>query len=325
MTASTKDTFQIYDAEFQSGYVETLVQETNAFNAASRNAIRLSTQSLIGDYAKNAFFLSTASLISRRDTGSLAAADQLDLAQDEIASVKINRMIGPVVKTLDALKKIASSQAEFSFVLGQQIAKAVMVDMLNNAIRATVAALVQNTSLLYDYSGTGGMTHSVLATGKGKMGDAASRIICWVMHSAKYNQLELQALTDKITNVADGLINVGKLGALGIPVIITDASPLFVDNTGTDHYYTLGLVADGVQVIESEERTLVTEGPKTEKNNLYYVVQGELAYNLGVKGYTYDYADGGANPTDADVATSAHWDKVASDNKDCAGVIIKSQ
>jgi hypothetical protein len=324
MTASTKDTFQIYDAQFQSGYTETLVQETEVFNAASRNAIRMSTQSLLGDYAKQAFFLNTASIVSRRDTGSLAGASTLDLTQDEIASVKLNRMIGPVVKTLDALKKIGSGQAELSFVLGQQIAKAVMVDMLNSAVRALVAALSQNSALLHDYSGTGDVTHTQLSVAKGKMGDAMNRIVCWVMHSKVYSDLEQAALSDKITNVADGLINIGKLGALGIPVIITDSAPLVVAGTPS-HYNTLGLVSDAALVIESEERTLIVDGPKTEKNNLYYVVQGELAYNLGVKGYTYDYSDGGANPTDADVATAAHWDKVASDDKDCAGVVLHSQ
>jgi len=324
MTASTYDTFKIYNAEFQTGYTETLVQETNAFNAASRNAIRMSTQSLIGDYRKDAFFASISSLISRRDVSSLAAADTLDLTQSEIVSVKLNRIIGPVVKTLDALKKIASSPAEMSYVLGQQIAKAVMVDMLNSATRALVAALSQNTALTYDYSGTGTVSHTVLATGKGKMGDAMNRILCWVMHSKVYNNLETQSLTDKITNVADGLINIGKIGALGIPVIITDSAPLFVDGT-PDKYYTLGLVEGAAEVIESEERTLVTDGPKTEKKNLYYVVQGELAYNLGVKGYTWDTSTGGTNPLDATVATSTNWDKVASDDKDCAGVVIVTQ
>ncbi len=51
MTASTKDTFNIFQDQFHSGYTETLIQETNVFNAASRGAIRLVTQAKLGDYA----------------------------------------------------------------------------------------------------------------------------------------------------------------------------------------------------------------------------------------------------------------------------------
>jgi hypothetical protein len=324
MTASTKDTFQIYHEQFHSGYTETLQQETEVFNAASRNAIRLVTQNKLGDYEKQSFFTSISSLVSRRDISSLDDASDLDLVQSELASVKLNRILGPIKKTLDSLKKIGSSQAEMSFVLGQQIAKAVLVDMVNSGIRALVASMSQTTAIVHDYSGTGEITHTQLSVGKGKLGDAMNRILCWVMYSKVYSDLEQQALSDKITNVADGVINIGRLGALGIPVIIVDSAPLFVDGT-PDKYYTLGLVEGAASVVESEERTIVTEGPITGKKNLFYRVQGEMAYNLGVKGYTYDYSSGGANPLDAAIATSSNWDKVASDDKDGPGVIILTQ
>jgi hypothetical protein len=323
MTASTKDTFEIYQDQFHSGYTETLVQETNIFNEASRGAIRLVTQAKLGDFAKESFFQTISGLVSRRDISSVSAAGDLDLTSDEIASVKINRKIGPVLKTLDALRKIGSSEAELSFVLGQQFAKAVAVDMVNSAIRALVAALSQNSALLYDYSGTGKMTHTVLSNGKGKFGDAMGKIACWVMYSKVYTDLEVQALSDKITNVADVLITQGTLATLGLPTIITDSAPLKVAGT-PDHYNTLGLVPGAAVVTESEERRIVTQ-MVTGLENLAVRLQGELAYNLGVKGYTYDYADGGANPVDADVATAAHWDKVAADDRDCAGVVIHTQ
>ena len=324
MTAGTKDTFTIYHEQFHAGYTETLTQETDAFNAASRNCIRLVTQNKLGDYEKLSFFTTISGLVIRRDPSSLSAASDLDLTTSELASVKLNRTIGPIVKTLDALKKIGSGQAAMSFVLGQQTAKAVLVDMLNSAIRALVASLTQTTAVLYDVSGSGIVTHSVLSTGKGKLGDAMNRIACWVFHSKVYTSLEGQAITDKITNVADGVIMIGRLGTLGIPFIVTDAAPLVVAGTPS-HYNTLGLVPDAAAIVESEERSIVTEGPITGKANLYYRVQGELAYNLGVKGYTYDYGSTGANPTDANVATSSNWDKVCSDNKDGPGVIIHSQ
>jgi hypothetical protein len=203
------------------------------------------------------------------------------------------------------------------------VAKATTVDMVNSAVRALVAALSGVVALQHDqHSETaGGISHTVLSKGKAKMGDAMNQIVCWVMHSKIYSDLEQQALSDKITNVADGVINIGKVGSLGIPAIITDSAPLLVSGT-PDQYITLGLVSDAAVIEESEERTLVTEGPITGLANLFYRIQGEMAYNLGVKGFTWDYSHGGANPLDAAVATASNWDQIATSVKDCCGIYI---
>jgi hypothetical protein len=54
-------------------------------------------------------------------------------------------------------------------------------------------------------------------------------------------------------------------------------------------------------------------------------VQAEYAYSLGIKGFKYDVANGGANPDATAVGTASNWDKVATDKKDLAGVILKCQ
>jgi len=141
MTASTKDTFTIYNEQFITGYTETLVMETNIFNAASRGAITLQKSNKLGDYAKETIFDLVSSITGRRDISSLAAADDKDLTTSEIVDVKLNRKHGPVKKTLDALKKIGKDPAEFSFILGQQVAKAVLVDQVNVALAAVGGSL----------------------------------------------------------------------------------------------------------------------------------------------------------------------------------------
>jgi hypothetical protein len=52
-------------------------------------------------------------------------------------------------------------------------------------------------------------------------------------------------------------------------------------------------------------------------------LQGEFAYNNGLKGYQWDVSSGGANPNATNVGTGAYWDVVASDNKNTAGVVLK--
>ncbi len=232
----------------------------------------------------------------------------------------MNRLIGPILKTIDSLKKIGSSQEEFSFILGQQWAKAVAIDMVNSAVRALVAALSGTTAAVYDYTGTGTMTHTALSRGKAKLGDQMGKIVCWVMHSKVFADLEVQAIADEVVNVADLVINQGKTSTLGLPVIITDSSPLLVAGT-PDEYVTLGLVEGAATITESEERTVVTQ-LITGLANLCYRTQGEIAYNLGIKGFAYDYGNAGVNPVDASIATYAYWDLKASSYKDGPGVYI---
>ena len=322
MTANTKDTFVIYNEQFITGYTETLVQETNLFNAASGGAITLQKMSKLGDYSKETIFDLVSNITSRRDISNLSAINDKDLATSEIVDVKLNRKHGPVKKTLDALKKIGKDPAEFSFILGTQIAKAQIVDQVNIILAALVAALSGVASLIYDGS-AGTMTHSKLAYGKGKMGDQAPRIRLWVFHSKVATDLEVVSITDKITNVADGLINFGRLAANGLPYLVIDSSSLLISAT-PQQYCTLGLVTGAARVIESEDPTMVLDGPLTGFENLVYRLQGESAYNIGVKGFTWDTATGGVNPLDAAVATQANWDQAVTSYKDCAGVYIKT-
>jgi hypothetical protein len=106
-------------------------------------------------------------------------------------------------------------------------------------------------------------------------------------------------------------------------VVITDAADLKV--TGTpDTYYTLGLTEGGATVIESEQQEIVSD-VVTGLENLVFRVQGEYAYNLGLRGYTWDVGNGGANPDDTAVALGTNWDKVATSNKHTAGVRIATQ
>jgi hypothetical protein len=323
MTANTKDTFTIYNEQFITGYTETLVMETNIFNAASRGAITLQKTNKLGDYAKETIFDLVSNITGRRDISSLATANDKDLTTSEIVDVKLNRKHGPVKKTLDALKKIGKDPAEFSFILGQQVAKAVLVDQVNSALAAVTAALSGVASILYDGSAAS-MTHTALAYGAGKFGDQSTRIALWVMHSVPKTALGVLAISEKITNVADGMINFGVVGANGLPVLMVDSPSLLVAGT-PQLYATVGLVAGAVRVIESEDPTMILAGPLTGYENLVYRMQGESAFNLGVKGFTWNVQSGGANPTDAAVATQSNWDQSATSYKDLAGVYIKSR
>lgn len=327
MAAGTKSDFKIYDEQFFGGMVEVIEQNANAFNAASNNTIILQPERLLGDYEKESFIKTISGLISRRNITSVSGATDIAVVQGENVSVKINRKIGPVAQTLDAFRKIGESvdPQTLSFMLGEQVGKAIMVDYINAAVSAGKAALAQSGSaVLHDYSATGTITHGQMVVGMSKMGDKAAELAAWVMHSKPYFDLMGQALTDKVFEVAGATIYTGSVATFGRPVVVIDAPALFDATPTPDVYWTLCLVPGGIIVRESEERQIVNE-LVTGLENLVVRMQGEYAFNLGVKGYTWDTTNGGVNPDDTAIGTGTNWDKVATDNKSLAGVVIKTQ
>lgn len=316
--------FKIYNEEYYGGMYEELAQNVDAFNSASQNGIRLVQMDKRGDYEKEAFIDQITNLITRRDTTSTSDATAVKMTQGELVSVKLNRKIGPVDQTLDAWRKISQDQQEMSYILGKMIAKEKMRNFLEAGIRACEAALSGQSTLTYDATGqsTTTLTATHLVSGMNKMGDMANRIVCWVMHSKVYHDLVKQSLADKIYEEAGRVVYGGSPGTLGKPVVVTDCAGLYVGaDSNYSTYQTLGLVAGGVVVTESEQEELVTD-MVTGKENLIYRVQGEYAFNVGLKGFAWDTTNGGANPTDNNLAYASYWDLEFADVKNCAGVRI---
>lgn len=317
--------FVVYQEQFFGGATEVLMQNADGFNGASNGAIQLISSRLKGDYEKESFMKAISGIVSRRDPTSTATVTDLALSQGEIVSVKINRKIGPVANTLDSFRKIASDPQEFSFLLGQQWGKAMAVDMINTAISGTTAALTNVAALTNNVTAaaTKTVTHSNLVGTMAKLGDASNAIVAFVLHSKPYFDLIQQSLADKIFEVAGTTIYSGTVATFNRPVIVLDAPALLVAGA-PDNYRTLALVTGAATVQESEDREVVSQ-LVTGIESLSMRVQGEYAYNLGVKGFTWDTANGGANPADAAIATGSNWDKVASDNKSCAGSVLISE
>lgn len=325
MATGMASDFVIYEEEFYAGMNEVLQQNANVFNDASANAIRLEARKLKGDFESEAFFQELTNLATRRDTASVAAVADTPMTQAERVAVKLNRKLGPIGQTMDAWRKIGYGTDEFSLRLGEQVGQAVAVDYVNSAILAAATASVNEAGLYLD-SKAATLNHNELVKGLALFGDKASRIGAFVMHSKVYYDLMGQSITDKITDVAGVTVNRGTVATLGKPVIVTDSVNLVkVDGigVGVDSYYTLGLVQGGVVVTESEEREIMTDKISGQEN-IIGRVQGEYAFNLGLKGFAWDKANGGANPTDAALAVATNWDRVATDLKACFGFAAES-
>lgn len=313
--------FVIFQDEFYGGQYEAMTQNANAFNGASNNGMIMQTRDIRGNYGKESFLKELTSLVTRRDLTSVSAATDIAMTMDEFINVKINRKIGPVAQTLGAWRKISADSREMSFQLGRMIGEQKAKDMVSTAIGAVEAALQGQATATVDKTAASVTTlcHAHLVAAMNLRGDKANEIVCWVMHSKPFFDLVGAAISDNVTNVADAVIYGGGPGTLGKPVVVTDAAQLLQAGS-PNSYPVLGLVQAGVSVIESEQQDIYSE-IVTGLEQLALRVQGEYAFNIGVKGFKWDVTNGGTNPTDANVFTTTNWDVAGtSDVKRWAGV-----
>jgi hypothetical protein len=321
----------IYPDLVHSGMVETLVQNTDAFNAASRNAIRLVTARKMGDFAQESFFKNVSNLVNRRsvnDSPDNPAVTSSNVPVDEMISVKLNRRIGPIDQTFDSFRKLGENAdlEVLSMLLGEQIAKATQVDQLETGLESAVAALSNQALVFTDYGNSpqSTITTDILVQALAKFGDASNRIIMWVMHSKTFFDL----VRDQISANIDGISNFNVASAtpvtLNRPVLVTDSAALQVGaSPEPTEYITLGLTENSVVLEDSEEEFMYAD-VITGKENIVARLQGEFAYNASIKGFKWDVANGGINPTNAALGTGTNWDAVMDSHKDFGGIALQT-
>lgn len=327
MAIGTLSSFKIYEPELYGGMYEGLNQVTTGFNAGSNNCIQLVQNESVGHFMKESFYKQISGLIAHRDVTSVAAVSSLPMTHDELVNVKVNKRIGPVEMTYDAFKKVGEDTREFSFQLGKQIAEEKAKNFINTAILAVETAISGQASVIHDATSAGinnvtTVSPRNLNAGLKKFGDFAPQIQMWVMHSSTYFDLVDEAIASNVYDVGGIAIKAGTPGTLGRPVLVIDA-PALTDANGSlaDTYNILGLVPGAVTVSESEDQDLISL-PVAGKANLTYIIQGEYAYNVGIKGFKWDVANGSSNPSDATLGTSSNWDLAVSHVKLGPGIRI---
>lgn len=332
MAIGTLNDFRVNPVYFKAGMLETLGQNGIAFNAATNNTILFSVQRIIGQITNKDFFKRIAGLISDRDPSSTAAVPATKFEQDVQHGIKVDRRIGPVDQTLDSLRKIGETEANISFMLGQQVGEEVSQDYFNAALLSCRSAIRNgggpNVIDLATQGGAVSLITDHLRQGLAAMGDAANRIAAWVMHSDQWNSLIKDQLDNwKIDTVAGQIIYGATPATFNRPVIVTDSVSLaFQADLGAgleDVYETLGLVQGAANVVEAE-----FADPHTEiisgLDNLVWRFQSEYAFNLEIKGASWNEGTGGLSPDNAALGTATNWDNLFTNFKDRAGVVIRN-
>lgn len=302
---------------------ETIAQQIDLFNAASRGVISLSSAAHQGDYSERAFYAKISGLVRRRNAYGSGAVSAKTLAHLVDTMVKIAGGTPPVRLDPGQFKWIQRNPEEAGAALGQQLAGDMLADMLNIGVTACYAALSQVTAIKYDATSDtpDTLTPASLNKGAAKFGDRSSDILAWLVHSTPMHDYYGNAIANANQLFTYGTVNV-IADPFGRVFIVTDAPGLIAAGS-PNIYHNLGLVSEAIRVEQNNDFTDNYEN-KNGDENIQRTYQAEWSYNLGVKGFSWDKTNGGKSPTDAALGTATNWDKFATSNKDIAGVIVET-
>lgn len=329
MATTLPSDFVIFPEWVQSGYLEKLAQNINGFNANSNNAINLTTAQLIGNYKEIAFFkeLAQGDLINDRDKNSVAAVTSAKMQQLEDVIPYLPSRFGPYETTRSAFLDIGKSPEEFSMLLGEALADAVMKDMLDVSIGALVSATQalpsEPMTIGAGAAGTSPLSYDNFIDAMGLFGDRLDEVACFVMRSKDYFGLMKGNITAAtIDSVAGATLNEGSVATLGKPVLVIDSPSLVATGLAADDSgAVLALTSNAITCISDDDFYITTE-QSLGKENITIMWQGESQYGVDLKGYAYDKTTT-VNRTSIDAG--ANWSQVASSNKNLAGGLIITQ
>lgn len=295
---------------------EAIAQEVDVFNKQSNGAVQLVAKPFSGDFDITASFKLIGDLVRHRDVNNGAnAIGQKRLTHLKNVGVKIAAGTDEVVWENAQYQWILQNPELAAIKIGEQLAKGQIANMLNSGVKAAVAALKGNANVTLDKS-TEAISYPLLTKASGLFGDKASALVAWVMHSGALTNLQVNALAnnERLFSFDNVVVFRDPFGRL---LVITDSGDL-VDG---EKYHVLGLTEGGVVIANQDDFDAITT-QATGKENIQRTYQAEWSYGVSVKGYAWKIADGGSNPNAATLATPTNWEKVATSDKDTAGVLL---
>lgn len=319
----------VYSEYAYKAMTEVLRQQIDLFNASAGGVIVLSSAAHQGDFSDTAFFQKIDGLVRRRNAYGTGAIATKVMKQIVDTMVKVGAGTAEIQLDPSQFKWIQMNPEVAGAMLGQQLAVDTMADMLNTGLAAWYAAHVQITSpnsIVLDITGRTApddkLNFIAQTQASALLGDGSGgRIQSWIMHSVPMHDLYVNALTNKEQLFVYGTVAIQR-DPMGRLMFMTD-SPALVTAGGTPVYHTLGMTQTSLLIGQNNDYT-AAETSTTGLENIKRTFQAEWSYELGMKGFAWDKANGGKSPTDAALFTSTNWDRTATSHKDLGGVIINS-
>lgn len=309
---------QVFNEFIMPATIETLSQMVGKFNAASGGAIRLTTDGFTGDFLQESFFASLEAAQRRVDRyATNGAATPTDLTELKHSTVKVAGGIGPIRYEPSQMTWLQRPTAQGIEVASRNFAQIMLKDQLNTVISALVAAIGNQPTATNDVSATLGLSYSAMNGAHAKFGDHSGNIIADVMTGAAYHKLIERNLTNGQSLFQAN--NVRVVDILGKIAIVTDSPALYA--TGTPNLMKVLSLTDSAATVSGSGDVVSNIETVNGKNRIETTLQVDYSFGVGIKGYTWDEATGGKSPTDAELATGANWNKVATSIKHTAGVL----
>lgn len=309
---------KVYNDDIVGTTIELLGQKTDQFNAASGGAIVLSTAAWRGDFSRESFFNQIASAKRRVDRyAAIAAQPATALTQGEHVGVKVAGGFGPVLFEPAQMTWLNEDPASAIRAISEGFSDALLADQLNTAVGSAVAAVSGQAALVNDVSATGGLTLNVLNNSHAKFGDQSQLLVTDVMTGAAWHKLVDKALTNSSQLFASG--NVMVVDILGKRYVISDIPALYEAGT-PNKSKVLSVVANGI-IVDNASDIISNVDTSNGNTRIQTTWQADYTFGLKLKGYSWDVANGGKSPLDAELFTATNWDKAVAENKHTLGTL----
>lgn len=309
---------QVFNQYLMEAVAEEFPQMIEKFNGASNGAIVLTNMAFDGDFFERSFYSALHSAQRRVDRyAANSSVSATALSQLKEASVKVAGGFGPIEFEPAQMSWLRKNTAEAIAVISRQLTEAMMADQLNTAIASLVAAISNVAGATNDVSATAGLSYNAMNDAHALFGDASQSLVAQVMNGTAYHKLIGQNLTNtpQLFRAESVLI----VDILGKPVIVTDAPALY--ETGSPNKLKALSLASGAAVVMDGSEVVTNIETSNGNARISSTMQADYDFGVGLKGYTWDTANGGKSPTDAELATGSNWDKTVDSIKHTAGVI----
>ncbi|HCF1408440.1 major capsid protein [Pseudomonas aeruginosa] len=319
---------EVFNTYFMPATVETLSQMVERFNAASGGAILLTTDGFDGDFLQTSFYAGLAGARRRVNRyGTNDTVTPVDLTQLKHNTVKVAGGFGPVRYEPSQMTWLRKPTAEGVEVASRYFAESLLQDQLNTAVAALVAAISnQGAATTVDVSGTKKVDYIAVNDSHALFGDHSSQLIAQVMDGAQFHTFIGQNLTNAQQLFQSNGVRV--VDILGRLIVVTDApalyTPAVTDPAAPAKRRVLSLTQGAATVHDARDLISNIE-TSNGKERIETTLQIDYSFGVGLRGYAWDVANGGASPDDAALSTGANWDKVATSVKHTAGVLAVGQ
>jgi hypothetical protein len=311
------------------------MEKVDVFNAATGGAIRLEYDrdwlaAAGGDHVLPVVFARPSGVDAHVDEADPASADTpASLSQAQGATVHQSRR-AYLKWTRDEVFRGAMTPEQYSVAVGEFIADYKLLALRDNLLGIGAAAVDSMDTPSADYhvlnvarGKTAGakvkFSFGYLNTLLGKMGDAREEIVAVVMHSAVFNDLVADGLSNYVIDtVAGAMIVRGVAQAMGRTLVVVDSATLYTELTS--NYYTeyavlgLGRGALTARIVSEDAVSLQAFDDKKVK---YWTARQDYDVEYAVGGMKWTAAGTDVNPTDAELATAARWDEFLCDHREC--------